>query len=188
MRVGKGGFTLIEVMVALLVLALGMLAAILTVSQAASNGGYLRERTMAHWIAMNRLTETRLQKNAPPIAKTSDEIEMGGRKWKWTMNVTQTQVETMRRIDVEVRPVEAPENSRLASITGFYGSAVAPPGSAMIAWQGTDSGPQRPGDKGKEEDEQQGQPNPPGDDDEDPGPPPEPDDPQDGIDPSDPTQ
>ena len=191
MRVGKGGFTLIEVMVALLILASGMLAAILSVSQAASNGGYLRERTMAHWIAMNRLTEARLQKNAPPISKTSDEVEMGGRKWKWTMNVTQTQVETMRRIDVEVRPVEAPENSRLASITGFYGAAVAPPGSAMIAWQGTDSGPQQPGDKGdkgKEEDEQQGQPNPPGNDDEDPGPPPEPDDPQDGIDPSDPTQ
>jgi hypothetical protein len=93
----------------------------------------------------------------------------------------------MRRIDVSVRPVEAPENSSLASITGFYGTAVAPPGSAMIAWQGTtDTGPQRPGDKGKE-DEQQGQPNPPGDD-EDPGPPPEPEDPQDGTDPSDPTQ
>jgi general secretion pathway protein I len=189
MRAGKAGFTLIEVMVALLILASGMLAAILSVSQAASNGGYLRERTMAHWIAMNRLTEARLQKNAPPISKTSDEVEMAGRKWKWTMNVTQTQVETMRRIDVEVRPVEAPENSRLASITGFYGSAVAPPGSALVAWQGTDSGPQQPGDKDKDkEDEQQGQPNPPGNDDEDPGPPPEPDDPQDGIDPSDPTQ
>ncbi|HEV8330085.1 MAG TPA: type II secretion system minor pseudopilin GspI [Steroidobacteraceae bacterium] len=187
MRVGKGGFTLIEVMVALIVVALGMLGAITAVSQAASNGGYLRERSMAHWVAMNRLTEARLQKNAPPISKTSDEVEMGGRKWKWTMNVTQTQVETMRRIDVSVRPVEAPETSSLASITGFYGTAVAPPGSAMIAWQGaTDSGPQRPGDKGKE-DEQQGQPNPPGDD-EDPGPLPEPDDPQDGIDPSDPTQ
>jgi general secretion pathway protein I len=188
MRVGKGGFTLIEVMVALLVVALGMLGAITAVSQAAGNGGYLRERSMAHWVAMNRLTEARLQKNAPPISKTSDEVEMGGRKWKWTMNVTQTQVETMRRIDVSVRPVEAPETTSLASITGFYGSAVAPPGSALIAWQGaTDSGPQRPGDKGKE-DEQQGQPNPPGDDDEDPGPLPEPDDPQDGIDPSDPTQ
>jgi type II secretion system protein I len=188
MRVGKGGFTLIEVMVALLVVALGMLGAITAVSQAAGNGGYLRERSMAHWVAMNRLTEARLQKNAPPISKTSDEVEMGGRKWKWTMNVTQTQVETMRRIDVSVRPVEAPETTSLASITGFYGSAVAPPGTALIAWQGTgDSGPQRPGDKGKE-DEQQGQPNPPGNDDEDPGPPPEPDDPQDGIDPSDPTQ
>lgn len=188
MRASKGGFTLIEVMVALLVVALGMLGAITAVSQAAGNGGYLRDRSVAHWIAMNRLTEVRLQKNAPPVAKTSDEVEMGGRKWKWTMNVTQTQVETMRRIDVEVRPVEAPENTRLASITGFYGTAVAPPGSAMIAWQGATNGnPQQQGGKGKDE-EQQGQPNPPGDDEEDPGPPPEPDDPQDGIDPSDPTQ
>lgn len=187
MRAGNRGFTLIEVMVALLVVALGMLGAITAVSQAAGNGGYLRERSVAHWVAMNRLTETRLQKNAPPIAKTSDEVEMGGRKWKWTMNVTQTQVESMRRIDVTVRPIEAPETSSLASITGFYGTSIAPPGSALVAWQGTtDTGPQKPGDKGKE-DEEQGQPNPPADD-EDPGPPPEPDDPQDGIDHSDPTQ
>jgi general secretion pathway protein I len=187
MRAGKRGFTLIEVMVALIIVALGMLGAITAVSQAAGNGGYLRERSVAHSVAMNRLTEARLQKNAPPIAKTSDEVEMGGRKWKWTMNVTQTQVETMRRIDITVRPEEAPETASLASITGFYGTAIAPPGSALVAWQGTaDSGPQRPGDKGKE-DEEQGQPNPP-DDDEDVGPPPEPDDPQDGIDHSDPTQ
>jgi len=189
MRASKGGFTLIEVMVALIVVALGMLGAITAVSQAAGNGGYLRDRSMAHWVAMNRLTEVRLQKNAPPVAKTSDEVEMGGRKWKWTMNVTQTQVETMRRIDVTVRPEGAPETSSMASITGFYGTAVAPPGSALIAWQGaTDAGPQK-GGKGKNDEEQQGQPNPPpGDDDENPGPPPEPDDPQDGPDPSDPTQ
>ena len=186
MRVSRG-FTLIEVMVALIIVGLAMLGAIQVVSQTASTSGYLRDRSLAHWVAMNKLTEVRLQKNAPAVAKSSDEVEMAGRKWKWTMNVTQTQVETMRRIDVTVRPIEAAETSSLASVTGFYGTAIAPPGSALVAWQGTtDTGPQKPGDKGKE-DEEQGQPNPPGDD-EDVGPPPEPDDPQDGIDHSDPTQ
>ena len=59
------GFTLIEVMVALVVIALGMLGVIQAVSQTASNSGYLRDKTIAHWVAMNRLTEVRLQKAAP---------------------------------------------------------------------------------------------------------------------------
>jgi general secretion pathway protein I len=155
------GFTLIEVIVALVVIGLGMLGVIQAVSQTAGNSGYLRDKTIAHWVAMNRLTEIRLQKSAPGIDKTSDEVEMAGRRWKWTMNVTQTPVATIRRIDISVRPAEAKEGASLASVTGFYGTAVAPPGSALIAWQGGNGGaPLRPGD---EDDQQQRPPNqPPG--------------------------
>jgi hypothetical protein len=56
------------------------------------------------------------------------------------MTVTQTPVESVRRIDVSVRPLESAENSSLALVSGFYGTAVAPPGSTIISWQGTDAG------------------------------------------------
>ena len=159
------GFTLIEVIVALVVVSLGMLGVITAVSQTASNSGYLRDKTLAHWIAMNRLTEVRLQKSAPAVDKSSDEVEMGNRRWKWTMNVTQTPVETIRRIEITVRPEGAKEGSSLASVSGFYGAAVAPPGTALVAWQGSDGGggPVRPGDEDKEEErEEQPTPPPPG--------------------------
>ena len=157
MRVRDRGFTLIEVMVSLVIVALGMLGAIQAVSQIAGNSGYLRDKTLAHWVAMNRLTEVRLQKTAPAVDKSSDEVEMAGRRWKWTMEVTQSPVETIRRIDISVRPEDSPEGAKLASVTGFYGTAVAPPGTALIAWQGaTDTGPQQPGDK---DDEKEDQPN-----------------------------
>ncbi len=55
------GFTLIEVLAALVIVALGMIAAIQAVTQSARNGTYLREKTLAHWIGMNVLTERRLQ-------------------------------------------------------------------------------------------------------------------------------
>ena len=185
-RRSASGFTLIEVVVALLVVSLGMLGVIQAVSQTASNSGYLRDKTLAHWVGMNRLTEVRLQKSAPSIDKSSDEVEMGGRRWKWTMDVTQTPVETIRRIDITVRPEDSPEGTKLATVTGFYGTAVAPPGSALIAWQGGDAGaPGQPGDKDKDKDqEEEDQPNPPNPDDI----PPEPEEPPDGVDPSDPTQ
>ena len=174
------GFTLIEVLAALVIVALGMLGVIEAVTQAARNGTYLRDKTLAHWVAMNRLTEVRLQKTAPSIDKSSDEVEMAGRRWKWTMNVTQTPVESIRRIDISVRPEEAKEGASLASVSGFYGTAVAPPGSALISWQGAgDTGPQRQPDQ----DEQQPPQNqPPREED-----PPEPED-QPDSDPSDPTQ
>jgi general secretion pathway protein I len=143
------GFTLIEVVVALAIVAIGMSAAILAVGQTASDSTYLRDKTLAHWVAMNRLTEVRLQGKAPAVDETSDEVEMAGRKWHWTMTVTQTPVQTMQRIDISVRPAEAPEGSSLAFVTGFYGAAVAPPGSAIVLWEGEP----RPDGAGPEADE-----------------------------------
>jgi len=148
------GFTLIEVLAALVIVALGMMAVIQAISQTASNSSYLRDKTIAHWVALNQLTETRLQRNAPKIDETSDEVEMAGRKWRWTMIVTQTPVETMRRIDVTVRPAEADKASSMAFVTGFHGSAIAPPGSALIDWDGMTSAGQ-PGPGGQQDENEQ---------------------------------
>lgn len=166
------GFTLIEVLAALVIVSLGMMAVIQAVSQTASNSSYLRDKTLAHWVALNRLTEARLEQSAPKVDETSDEVEMAGRKWRWTMTVTQTPVETMRRIDVSVRPAEADEDSSMATLTGFYGSAIAPPGAAVILWEGLGdaNGPNPPGDEDEKEDED----NPPTDEQE-PQPDPDPD-------------
>jgi general secretion pathway protein I len=159
------GFTLIEVVVALIVVSLGMLAVIETVGSTARNSTYLRDKTIAHWVAMNKLTEVRLQPNAPAVDKSSDEVEMAGREWRWTVEVKQTPVETIRRIDVSVRPAEAPEKSSMASVSGFYGTAVAPAGTATIVWKGSPEGAggRRRGSRVGEDDQESGggQPSPP---------------------------
>lgn len=134
------GFTLIEVLAALVIVALGMLGVIEAVSQQARNGTYLREKTIAHWIAMNIVTEQRLQSAPPPVADSSDDVEFAGQRWRWSMRVTQTQVQSLRRMDVTVRPADARDDVVLASVTGFYGSAVGPAGGGTIAWNGAGSG------------------------------------------------
>jgi general secretion pathway protein I len=143
------GFTLIEVLAALVIVALGMLGAIEAVSQQARNGAYLREKTIAHWIAMNVVTDQRLQPAPPPVADSSDEVEFAGQRWRWSMRVTQTQVQSLRRMDVTVRPADAQDDVVLASVTGFYGSAVGPAGGGTLAWIGTGNGP--PGQGGEDE-------------------------------------
>jgi general secretion pathway protein I len=139
-RHDQRGFTLIEVVVALIVVSLGMLAVIETVGGTARNSSYLRDKTIAHWVAMNKLTEVRVLPNAPAVDKTSDEVEMAGRDWRWTMEVKQTPVESIRRIDISVRPAEAPEKSSMASVSGFYGTAVAPAGTTVVMWKGSPNG------------------------------------------------
>lgn len=135
------GFSLIEVLAALVVVSLGMLGVIEAVSQTANNTAYLRDKTLAHWVAMNRLTEIRLEAQTPRVAKSSDELEMAGRRWRWTTEVTQTPVESMRRIDVRVRLADGDDESSLASVTGFYGTAIAAPGTTVVMWQGNLGGP-----------------------------------------------
>jgi general secretion pathway protein I len=130
------GFTLIEVLAALVIVALGMLGVIEAVTQTARNGTYLRDKTLAHWIAMNVVTEQRLQTAPPAIAETSDDVDFAGQRWHWTMRVTQTEVSSLRRMDVSVRPADAADGTELATVTGFYGTAVGAAGGGTLDWSG----------------------------------------------------
>jgi general secretion pathway protein I len=142
------GFTLIEVLAALVIVGLGMLGVIQAVIQSANHGTYLREKTLAHWIAMNLLTERRLMTSPPDVGTSSDVIEFAGQRWRWTVKVSETAVESMRRFDVSVGFADAPENSHLATAIGFYGTAIAPAGTSVVAWEGGPrQGPRPPGDQ-----------------------------------------
>ena len=133
-----GGFTLIELLAALVIVALGMLGAIEAVTQSARNGAYLREKTLAHWIALNVITEKRLQQEPPAVAESSADVEFAGQRWRWSMQVTQTQVASLRRMDVSVRPADAADSSALATVTGFYGTAIGAAGGGRLDWSGAD--------------------------------------------------
>jgi general secretion pathway protein I len=132
------GFTLIEVLAALVIVALGMLGVIEAVTQSARNGTYLREKTLAHWIALNVITEKRLQPEPPPVTESSGDVEFAGQRWRWSMLVTQTQVASLRRMDVSVRPADAADSSALATVTGFYGTAIGAAGGGRLDWSGAD--------------------------------------------------
>lgn len=143
------GFTLIEVMAALVIVSLGMLAVIQAVSSTASNTAYLREKTVAHWVAMNRLTDVRLSAQPPPVGRTSGEATMGNLRWRWAVTVSATDVPSMSRVDVDVSPADGDEENRYASLTGFYGEKIAQPGTVFAQFETPPPPPPNPNGGGQ---------------------------------------
>jgi general secretion pathway protein I len=98
------GFTLIELLVALTVLAFALAAIVQSAGVFAEQAGYLRERTLAHWVGMNTLTEWQITRKWPALGTLNGEEELAGRMWRWHMIISETMMPTMRRMQVEVRP------------------------------------------------------------------------------------
>jgi len=65
------GFTLVEVMVALMIVALGLGALMVAVTSTARTSRYLRDKTLAEWIALNHLSELRLSANKSGLTTTT---------------------------------------------------------------------------------------------------------------------
>lgn len=98
---GKG-FTLIEVMIALLVFGLIATASAEVASQYISSYERIRDKTFAGWLADNRMNEIRLDKNLPGISENSKDQDYGPHRWQVTTKVIATAEPKMRRVEVEV--------------------------------------------------------------------------------------
>ena len=111
------GFTLLEVLIGLLVLALALVALSRTAANQVNAFGALRERTFAGWLAQDVLTETRLTTSFPDPGKTDGRRRFAGRDWRYDVVVQSTEVNTMRRIDVHV--FDAIDAAPVATVVGF---------------------------------------------------------------------
>jgi len=92
------GFTLIEVLVALLIVAVGLTALMVAVNGTARTSGFLRDKTLAQWIALNRLAEVRL--NLVKFGQNTDtgELDFGNRKWHYDTRYFDTSITSMKRV------------------------------------------------------------------------------------------
>lgn len=113
-----GGFTLVEVLVALAIIAFGLIAVFGQLSQSATAAGRLRDKTLAHWVAMNTLTELRLRGDFPAVGTQSDDVELAGVRWRYQIKVAETASDALRRADVTVAFEEDPDRP-VASLVGF---------------------------------------------------------------------
>jgi general secretion pathway protein I len=117
---GQAGFTLMEVLVALGVLAIALGAIIQSVTATVGNTAYLRDRTFAHWVAMNKVAEIQSLNQFPGTGKSNGTMEMANHEWHWSVNVVDSGVEDVRRLEVEVR-LEKDSKQALATLIALAG-------------------------------------------------------------------
>lgn len=116
------GFTLIEVMVALTIVAFSLTAVGASMSQMIDAATTMRDRTYASWIAQNKITEIRLANTIPDVGTSSGEIEFGNTNWEWNVAISESGIENFKRIDVSISLVG--EDYVIRTVTGFIGEPV----------------------------------------------------------------
>ena len=120
------GFTLVEVLVALAIVSIALLAALRAAGQGTAAVGELRLRLLAGWVAENRLAEHRARGDWLALGIGRGTQSQGGVEFAWREEVIATPNAAFRRVDVFVSaPAEASRS--LARLTGFV--VQPPPGS-----------------------------------------------------------
>lgn len=129
-RFRKKGFTLVEVMVALTIVAFSLTAIAASMNQMIDAANSMRERTYASWIAQNKIAELRLANVTPEVSSTSGEVDYANTQWTWRAVVSETGIESFYRVDVSVSLAGSDYNIR--TVTGFIGEPM-PVGSGNQA-------------------------------------------------------
>lgn len=117
------GFTLVEVLVALAIVALALGAIITAVSHFADSAHYLQQKTLAGWAAHNLLVETTLSNTIPATGKKDDDdVDYAGREWLTRVSSVETPDPNILRVKVEIWPETADrdDDTPLVVLSGFF--------------------------------------------------------------------
>ncbi len=118
------GFTLLETLIGLVVLALALVALSRTAASQVNAFSDMRERTIAGWLAQDVLAQTRLTTQFPSTGKSDGRRRFANRDWRYEVEVQSTDIANIRRIDVRV--FDGADAVAMASLTGFASDQVAP--------------------------------------------------------------
>lgn len=123
MRRRVEGFTLVEVLIALAVVAIALVAFVSAGAQNADYATYIQQRTVAQMIARNQLAQYQIGTDWPNTGKREDDVTMAGSTWHWEATIESTADANVRRADVRVYPVNPdtnqPDKDSIVLLSGF---------------------------------------------------------------------
>ena len=116
------GFTLVEVMVAILIAGLALPPLLMAFASQSDGIAYLRQKSIANWVASNKMEEMRLVRTRTQrlfTGRRSGSTEMAGEEWFWWITSEQTTVDTFYRIEISIADSEEAEEEPLVTLVGF---------------------------------------------------------------------
>jgi len=120
------GFTLVEILVALAIVAVALAAGMRALAQGADTASALKARTLALWVAQNRLAAAQLATPWPALGNASGEVVQAGTRFVWRASIGNTPNPAFRRIEITVADPETPDYA-LAQLIGFLGNPESAP-------------------------------------------------------------
>jgi general secretion pathway protein I len=119
-RSARDGFTLVEVLVALAIVAVALAAGFRSVAQSAESATALKARTLALWVAQNRLAAAQLETPAPALGERDGSEEQAGAHFAWHQTIIGTPNPAFRRVEINVAEASRPDYV-LARLVGYVG-------------------------------------------------------------------
>lgn len=130
------GFTLLEVLVALAVLAIAMTALVQAASQNTAHTHQLQERTLGHWVGANQLARYRAGLEPLATGTRSGRTELARRDWEWRAEIARytpelpeetvpapADTDRLRRVEIQVFPAEAGDEQPVARLEGVFAAS-----------------------------------------------------------------
>lgn len=120
------GFTLIEVLVALAVIAIGLAGVVAVAIRSGRVDASLQQRSFAGWVASNQMVRLRLQPNWPDLGTEDGKVTLARQKWHWKVTVAKTPDPDLRRVTLEVATAAKPDDP-VTTLIGFIGKPLPKP-------------------------------------------------------------
>jgi hypothetical protein len=107
---------------------------------------FTEQKTLASWIATNKLTEIAIAPAWPELGDSDEDVEFARQQWRCEIEVTETPVENLRRVDVSVRLLNDPQ--RVVHKVSALIEPPAPPGFLPPQWSAPPGGAEDRGERG----------------------------------------
>ena len=114
----RAGFTLIEILIALAILAVALAAAGRATGSATDGARILKQRMLGEWVAQNRLNEEMIKRSFPAAGVQNGDATQAGQSFTWQQTTSQTEKPKFRKVEIKVS-AKGDEAYVVASLIGY---------------------------------------------------------------------